>query len=875
MYPKISIHRRNAGSFWATSADAAKVLSALTSANRHRNPTLRVSPTRVLALRVHRRHPEQVKRFSPMYQTLARMSNERLPVITFQRLLQTQDLTSENKLSKIVQQTNPVVWKDRMNSLESRGWKQSDIDHWVWILSADDIDARVDRFVSKGKRKPLFVLLTILQDASPIQSAVTIKKLLVHVESYYCSPLPDGQKKDVNQRLEMTFGCFTVFLRRLIRHVRKVQHSSILALAELTRRYIQYLPAIEPARVVYRRRCKIFNDALYLFSQPAQISPLKNMEFNWEAQKKLLAMSDAMHNPLVIDRRSYKAIRKVLLALQKSQAERAVARRYAHSWPPYRQDFDGHDTQRTPDDDLSRSVKAGTLMTEAGYEKDDYDRALDALGGSYEGSPTIQTRSLAPTEWKQKGDQDKDNFFTMWAMKVRATRNAQEAWKAFTEFASTDTKPTLQVYTEMFMKLQAGAIDDSRDVLPGDTRETFPVHHGNYSEYELARQTPPTVRELYQHMRHEGVKPGGMCLEHLVSNASSLADGQQYLLDGGVNPALVAHLAQETDLSTRFLQKMPLLLFKSYVQLLCRLHPNRRGRDAIPAEELSYIHQAIRLTKARLPHATAAGASFRPPWQIICRTLARADLALGNGERVASDTAALHLFLKVQKWLSFTIGMDHEVLLYLCRTVQKLAISHIEQRAHTHSSADILHETTGVGYLFRDAHERLQASSAKLRIANSERPLDSELPHFLYSITPVYLHTYMRTLAFLGDVEGMVGLMDWMLANKDLVVMEARRKSGDGGQVMLVKVLCAFEAFAGPQLDVDTRRALNAKLEQVRDTDRSWGWPSPEDVEAYVQSDRRGGSQTLRRMIVAARRQKEPLKRALSGHLQTAVDATG
>ncbi|KAK5625230.1 hypothetical protein RRF57_000946 [Xylaria bambusicola] len=254
-------------------------------------------------------------------------------------------------------------------------------------------------------------------------------------------------------------------------------------------------------------------------------------------------MSDGLRKPLIINKASYQAIRQVLIGLKKSGEERAVALRYTKSWPPYRQDFDGRDTKRSVEDDRSRSVKAGVLMQEAGYPADEFDRALDVLGGTNEGSPTIQTRSLPPKQWTGKAGEQ--NIYSRWAMSIRATRNSQEAWGAFNRFAEkSGLAPTLPVYTEMFVKLQAAPLDpeSSGDLLPGDSRETFPVHDANYSQYELARLSPPTVSELYAEMTSRGIRPSGHGLHNLIINARSVEEGLRYLMT-------VAYLLMSSNLS--------------------------------------------------------------------------------------------------------------------------------------------------------------------------------------------------------------------------------------------------------------------------------------------------------------------------------------
>ncbi|KAI1849646.1 hypothetical protein JX266_004595 [Neoarthrinium moseri] len=848
---------RKAGSLWATPKAVAQTLSRLTGTRRHRNPNVGSMPSRILALRLRQKPTDQRKRYGHLFRHAARLKNERLPIVTFQKLLMQEDLRGERGLHAIVSTSDRNSLRDRLNSLGARGWQETDIDHWVWILSAEDTDARILRLVSTDVPKPLFLLTTILQAGTPLRSPESLRRLLDYISKHYVSSSVssvggDGNIPPTKRKFALSVNLFLFLLRRLLRHVQKVWPRAVVTLAQLTQDYIGNM-GLAKGPNVYHKRCKVFNNALALFSSPAPSQPLYHMEFNWRAQKMLLSMSDAMERPLIIDLMSYRAIRKVLVAQKKSAAERKVAMRYAKSWPPYRQDFDGHDAQRTPEDDQSRAVRSGALVAEAGYEKDDYDRALDVLGGgSARGTPTIQTRSLAPKEWK--GDKVSDNFFTEWAMRIRATRNTQEAWRMF--HSVTVTSPTLQIYTEMFIKLHASHSNASPDALPGDSREVSPVHHENYSEYELARLTPPTVTELYHDMLKRGIKPSGMCLQVLVSNARSMSEGFQYFRDSSLSSEAIAHMSPQKAHYPSVLKRIPLLVFKSYIQLLCRFQPDRRKGHQVTPDEMGRIYLAIKLTELRLPSNTPEGATFRPVWQIICRALARPKIALLHGDRFSNDVQALRLILDVNRLAERRIGLDLEIFIYICRTIQKLATTQLEQydvdagTAASKAPTALTQGTSQLGVLFNDAQRTVKAIFARITTP-VESSSNFQLPRFLHTVTPVHLHTYMRTLALLEDIPGMVRLLRWVFENKHVIDEEIERKESSA-RLMVAKTLCAFEAFAGPHLEASQRSELDRSMDRIAESDPSWKWPSHEDIEEYIQSDKRGGSQRLQRKTMAA-----------------------
>ncbi|KAJ8121382.1 hypothetical protein O1611_g10118 [Lasiodiplodia mahajangana] len=647
----------------------SQTLSRATNTKPPQFYRLRISPNRVLALRLKAKNDHQKKTYRGPFRYLANIRGGRLPVLTFQALLATQDLSKDKALAAAITKRKPADWTDVFNTLAGRGWSKGQLEHWVWIVSGEDGDARVERFVSTEDPKPLFLLFLLLRRDEAYREPKSLDLLIRYISKHCIVPTPTSSKA---QPKFPTVSQFIILLRRLIHHARSLHPPFLVTITRLIADYIKSIPN-DPHHTrrttIYRDQCIVYNTALICLRRPSPHRPLAYMEFNWRAQK---------------------AIREVLVGLKKSRAERIVVLRYAKSWPPYRQDFDGRDTKRTIEDDRSRSVQAGVLMKEAGYADDDYDRALDTLGGMSEGSPTIQTRSLPPKQWT---DENKElNIYSYWAMRVRATRNAQEAWRVFNMFAEkTGLAPNVQVYNEMFIKLQAFPVDpdSSSDLLPGDSRETFPVHDANYSQYELARLSPPTVSELYTEMINRGIRPGGHGLHNLIIHAKSVEEGLRYLHDSGISSEVIESIAISRQPSHSTLGQIPLLCFSSYIKLLCRLHPNRRGSERLFADELQPIHHAIMLVSMRLTPDRTEGVTFRPPWHSILRALARTHIAIKNVPAVENDLEALALFLKTFQSARKCIGVDADLFMLLCRVIQKAAVSRLNSHVDVSASAAV------------------------------------------------------------------------------------------------------------------------------------------------------------------------------------------
>ncbi|KAI8186640.1 hypothetical protein K4K51_010316 [Colletotrichum sp. SAR 10_75] len=201
---------------------------------------------------------------------------------------------------------------------------------------------------------------------------------------------------------------------------------------------------------------------------------------NWKAITALLSLSSGLPRPLIIERQSYRAIRQILLMLPKTVTERDTASALASSWPPYRILRDGMEEKANAEDYLSRVVKAGMMMQEAGYAKQPVDDVTDILGGrAPDGSPTVQTRANYPRRIHY--DQ------AAWAALIRTTRNSQEAWAIFKNPPEANMEPNWQVYWELIVKIAAKPADLDHNNLPGDGREVSPFDDRNLTDFEKAR----------------------------------------------------------------------------------------------------------------------------------------------------------------------------------------------------------------------------------------------------------------------------------------------------------------------------------------------------------------------------------------------------
>ncbi|OAA64706.1 hypothetical protein SPI_03353 [Niveomyces insectorum RCEF 264] len=701
--------------------------------SRRAHRFLRDSPNTVLALRLKHRTAPLSFRTWMRFRDMAGSPSMRLPVVALQMMMRQEEAQRPTSLSDVL--CGPAEWRARLNSLAFKGFSESDVQHWLWILAPHDADEQIARFVSVDRPKPLFLLLQLLRRDATFHKGGSLVSLYDYVFRHHVkarsvsadTSRPFGSaRRALDPGLSMTPQTFTNLLRLLVYHYLRLWPSALPAVARLVSAYVAAIPAkAENAQKAYADQCFVFNYALALFQRKSPISPMFQMRYNWRAQKVVLAMSTTMPRPLIIGRTGFRAIRRVLLALGKSPAERRVALRMARSWPPYRRDLDGLDEKRQPEDDFSRSAKAGVLMREAGYAEQEHDRALGVLGGVLPGEgPTVQTRSLSPRTWT--GQQANLNLFSTWAAQVKATRDVNEAWRAFQTAPLDGLRPNVQVYAEMFKKLLARPLDHPplpsspsasssssssstrRRLLPGDVREVFPVNDATLTAIEKQRLRPPTVAALYAHMlQHDNCRPVGDCLSILIQHAPSVDAALRYLHDSPIDKNAIAALklprisaSSFSSLSTfthpsspfsssrvrrpprpqaltfEILRDIPLPTLNAYVYLMCRFQPRITVEPARLGKQrrTGLIHHAIELCTRRLPPSREEGRTYKAPWHTIMRTLAQPKVLLNaqhTQDRQYHDTEALSLALSVFNQVTKSGGVDVVMFDSLCRVTQK------------------------------------------------------------------------------------------------------------------------------------------------------------------------------------------------------------
>ncbi|KAF9873577.1 prefoldin subunit [Colletotrichum karsti] len=814
-------------------------------------------------------------------------------------------------------------WAEGLERLERKGYTLQDVKHWAWILIPDDPDKCVTRFFQKSQHQPLFILYHLLSAEPAFTSPDSLWALLQYCRRWYSTeyrvwkrnigrslsdetgqstmdhlpseqaPLdrtahhvPKEKKNAVRHPSLMDLGMdpqlFGKLLSMLSTNANRLSSSALPAIADLAVSYIKQIGK-ERKRIDtgYKLQCEVFNVALQAVSSPAIRKSYDRSVHSWRAIATLLAFSSSLKGqPFIIERDSYRAIRQTLLLLPKTDSERDTASALGASWPAYRMLRDGMEEMAGTEEYVSRVVKAGYMMQEAGYAKDDIDVTTDILGGmAPDNSPTVQTRANYPYRLRVANAQ--------WAALIRTTRNAQEAWMAFQRPPEPGTKPTFNVYWELLTKIAAKPAGPEHHNLPGDGREVFPYDDTNLTEFEKGRLTPPTARALIAEMFQSGVVLQGHRLPSLISKAYSMREALEYLDHSDLEPAakecikvcMMEFVEPPPWLATKHHQNV----LRAFVKLLCDLQPNRTVEMAqrMPIKHFGRIHYAFRLVQtAWLPTRY----KNRAPWELVLYALARPKVALSRGGLQENELEVLTMATEVIEMAETHAALNVEMVNEFGRTIWKVMASTVPILLAAQSASPENRNLMRMYASQNPAHQILERPSShddqrswrqiltpvfKGPLSKSSRPLDAIIreaarhlkkawravstigpasdPIPNLEITPTNINNYMRTLAYVGDYEEMLLLLYWTLrewvpASGSLTLLEQDR---------LARVFRLFRAFAEPMLGEDTVGPLREEIMELsrRESAGIIYWPADEEIENYIRSDKWGNHQNLRELL--------------------------
>ncbi|KAK4194788.1 putative cytosine-specific methyltransferase [Triangularia verruculosa] len=771
-------------------------------------------------------------------------TSSRLPILTAQLLLRRDAYLGarahkHTPLARYLEDT--VSWNARMEQLRSsKGITEQDITSWLWILSCKNSDLQVERFFHSNCRKPFFLLQAMFATNQLYANPKSFMSLVQYISDNYVHrhrpESEDARQLSQSRGRDMTWWHFNGVLHRLVWHTRDSWPSAVTAVAQLVVDYINTV-SDEPSKGYssHAIRSFIFNKALQCFSWEARVRPLANMPYNWAAQRQVLGIAASFDPPLIPDKESYRSVQKVLAGLPKNKGEMKNADRIATTWPPYRQAVDGVDERRHPEEDLSRSSKAGLLAREAGYPVDQIDEGISVLAGSTFGkSPTIQTRGVPLPILS--GEASILNMHREWASRIKATRNAREAWRLFQRPPHPDMRPDAQVAAQMMTKLYAQKAALTKGLRPGDIMETFPIHNGNLTTLEIARITPPTPDELYRTLFSQGLRPVGHYLHVLVENASSKKTALSYIQDGpfhGIGDVLYDFTQWDTEAGRAAIGNVDFQLVNAWIAMLCRVHSNKthysrhetlftaRFGCGPTAEAISLAHlcQSVRPELLR---------NDRKPWHTILMALAKKNI-LHNSRGHGTDHVVLTMdaFLRIYERTLHIQGDDSVLFLALCYMIRKT----MRVATFFHGSQferQRIPRKGRLANLLARAHQRAVQSFANLTtpVEQDSRLFPQDMTRYYMSGLTVY--RYMKAMGSCGDGGEMVRVMDWILDGwrSDYFSEETKEPKQNAYQQMMQTF--AYFAKVGQHLVEETEmERIQQRLEDlVEHHSCTWAWPS-------------------------------------------------
>ncbi|PKS11218.1 hypothetical protein jhhlp_002979 [Lomentospora prolificans] len=563
---------------------------------------------------------------------------------------------------------------DILDEAESASYCRSDVERWEWIVQARNSDIMVERFVSSGVRHPIPLLSLVLRPNATFTERASLASLMQYVAKWY-------GRDDSHLGRRGDPRAFMIPVRRLAFHCCRVWPDLIPVLAKVIEGHIRTtIPSLLPKDKVFAKQNEAYNQALQMFAAAPDHSGRQYMAFIWEAQRTLLRMSGELEQPLMLERKSFEAIRVTLVGLEKTAQERDEALRHGKTWPPFKVIRDGIDEEKDPGDDYTRAVKAGLTMQEAGYSRKLVDDVIDILAGwAPDRTPTIQTR--ANLSKFVRSSEVKIGPENVWATEIRTTRNAHEAWMVF-QRQPESCRRSPQVYGELFAKLTA-TLPQNENYLPGDGRHVVEVHIPNLSDFEKARAQPPTVEQLYDKMRDDKVRLHGHSLAVLLRTASHFAPFHMYLQDSALDKDIVRWFSERSDKDvSKIFNRVPFGVFQAYISLLCQIHPTALAHTR-PSTDDTRITEAIRLVEEYselVQKRSRQHMNVRPLWNLLLHRLSSPRGLYFSGHPPSErGYATFLLYCDVLSAARKVCAMDCDMFFFTARAVSNGMRAHFAQ----------------------------------------------------------------------------------------------------------------------------------------------------------------------------------------------------
>lgn len=877
--------------------------------SRHKFDLSFVNPDNHASLTTLRRHrrPKQTSR-KPSRLALQTILADYLRLVD-PFVSQVSDTDTTNPLDKVPKEALENVPTARYTEyLATRGYDDADVVAWAWILKSQDTHRAALRlftleahyraeFRDAAPAVPPFIPLFLLKEGR--LDAHTFRLLLIYsLHLMSGQPLPAGNIPSMDAEISTASlpehfhrtidptMCMT-FVVRLIRHARQVWPSALPIIANAFARFLgapSSKSSVLAAQETESFRTSKFNACLWLLSLPTKIRPFHSVSIQQQAQFEILRAMAAHKPVLPVTRKGYQGIIAVQLAHKKTSEERQSAQLKAPSWPPWKEEKLGIDSQRGNEGRISRAMQVMSQMNEAGYPHARWEEIATVLAGwDTDHSPTVQTRSMMHRPGSNHDQEDHDQS-PLWVARIRATRTVREAWACFLSYQDHGLPPKGNIYAAMAEKVIYGkkAIEsgfDHTQVLPGDSREVHP-EPASARDIIYVHTEPPTLGEFLDEMLSHGFRFSGMFLALLLESAPTFYLGLHYLRNSDLKEDEIAALttvwSQPSGYETQDLEplhRLPEHLFASFIGFLCRhatfefqhiftadvfpilMASNRRlHTTATLLSSQPELHQsralwhAVQLSKLRHPPSSQA-------WTHILTALAyeRVRRPHWKMSREAQRILVWYEILETSKWMkeyatepgvkgfhsicvAFAKAMAtgirnpdaaEEAFILMRRNPRFGVIPHTEDC----DALDILVLQEGLRAL-KDQFDYLVLPSQTSKVA--ERSIFTEgsagapltIPTILHTPLPSALHAFVRALGTAEDYEGLLNLLRWM--SRSAAPLEEAAGESLNGARLLRRTLVAMRVFLerGPGMH-------EAEAYNIVSRIPGWTWPSDAEVSEY------------------------------------------
>ena len=611
-----------------------------------------------------------------------------------------------------------------LSSLKSKGYGVEDVMTWAWVLTTKSSEhaARLldawwraveEKDSTSRKNFPLFLLLFLLR--RPHITASALRILIKHAEDLLRYAQRQFEPSQFSSQLEKSIVILAV---RLLRHARLVWPQAMDSVVAIVTTYVHggqvhgdSVTVQEMDEIASTHLSFIYNRFLKLLSLPSSQHPFLSIPLHQRAQFNILERMDRFDPPLIITREGYQAIISVQLAHRKTSSEREWAQAKAKSWPPWKEDKLGIDSDRGVDMGASRAMNSLVKMYEAGYGPQGWQRAAEILSGwDTDRSPTIQVRidshSINRLHWttkRLKPDLRKGEFSPeVWAARIRATRTVNESWASFMACKKELGTVPASIYYAMLERL----VEDRRrrgregtagvhhrpdvtmsadlQVLPGDGRETLAAPPDPREGIHVS--TPaPSIHELFDTMIAEGHQPEGRFLTFMLRGAQSFAEGLTYIkystLSGNTKDLLLAQKVRSEQEVRDALQSLPDHAFAAYIRHLARFGVSLSKNKISTVSSMKSRHRYWNATFDPLNHAhrllCLARPHYRAVWQALLDGFSKKDPKTKeipfDPSGYLEDLVVWDLVLNaVRHMREVDLQFDFHDLILVCRSIEKI-----------------------------------------------------------------------------------------------------------------------------------------------------------------------------------------------------------